>query len=78
MSNYSRILRPTERGTRVKLHGNNLELPMSALGQQRTCRPDIAMSALPPKADIERQTPHVCFGPEADTTANPTYRTCAR
>jgi hypothetical protein len=36
MSNYSRILRPTERGTRVKLHGNNLELPMSALGQKQT------------------------------------------
>jgi hypothetical protein len=25
---------------------------MSALGQKQTCRPEIAMSALPPKADI--------------------------
>jgi hypothetical protein len=27
-------------------------LPMSALGQKRTWRPGIGMSALPPKADI--------------------------
>jgi len=27
-------------------------LPVGVLGQQRTCRPEIAMSALPPKADI--------------------------
>jgi hypothetical protein len=39
-------------GSGVKLHSNNLELPMSALGQKRTLRGVRPMSALPPKADI--------------------------
>jgi hypothetical protein len=30
---------------------------MSVLGQQRTCRAEIAMSALPLKADIRRRQP---------------------
>ena len=40
---------------------------MSALGQKRTWRDQIAMSALPPKADIRPRDQDVCFGPEADT-----------
>jgi len=39
---------------------------MSALGQQRTCRFEIATSALPTKADIQRRLSHVRFGPIAD------------
>jgi hypothetical protein len=39
---------------------------MSALGQKRTWRDQIAMSALPPKADIPRRNLNVCFGPKAD------------
>ena len=45
-------LRPTEWSSRVKLQGNNLEPPMSALGHKQTSRRDRIMSALPPKADI--------------------------
>jgi len=40
-------------GLDVKLHGNNLEPPMSALGQKQTLRRVWPMSALPPKADID-------------------------
>jgi hypothetical protein len=36
---------------------------MFALGQKRTFRSAIAMSALPPKADIERWLLNVCFVP---------------
>ena len=36
---------------------------MSALGQKRTWRDQIAMSALPPKADIRPRDQDVCFGP---------------
>jgi hypothetical protein len=39
---------------------------MSALGQKRTFGPFIAMSALPPKADIRRHEYDVRFVPEAD------------
>jgi len=38
---------------------------MSALGQKRTQRHQGAMSALPPKADIERHSWHVRFVPIA-------------
>jgi hypothetical protein len=38
---------------RVKLHGSNFDLRMSALGQKQTSRLVGAMSALPPKADID-------------------------
>ena len=51
---------------------------MSAMGQKRTLRLVRLKSALPPKADIAERDHHVRFVPEADTTANPTYRTCAR
>jgi hypothetical protein len=45
---------------------------MSPLGQKQTLRPEISMSALPPKADIEWHSPDVRFGPQADscTAAN--------
>jgi hypothetical protein len=39
---------------------------MSALGQKQTLRRSIAMSALPPKADIDRWPRHVRFVPIAD------------
>src|SRR2546429_4196208 len=39
---------------------------MSALGQKRTWRDQIAMSALPPIADIPGRDLNVCFGPIAD------------
>jgi hypothetical protein len=42
---------------------SNLGDLMSALGQKRTCRAEIAMSALPPKADIRRRHRDVSFGP---------------
>jgi hypothetical protein len=58
---------------------------MSATGQQRTCRAEIAMSALPPKADIRPRDQDVCFGPIAIGTAQATpgwadapQRNCAR
>jgi hypothetical protein len=37
----------------VSLHGSNLEPLMSALGQKQTLAPVRAMSALPPKADMD-------------------------
>jgi hypothetical protein len=39
---------------------------MSALGQKQTWRHQIAMSALPPIADIPRRNPNVRFGPITD------------
>jgi hypothetical protein len=39
---------------------------MSALGQKQTCALQLAMSALPPKADMCGALGHVCFGPKAD------------
>jgi hypothetical protein len=33
--------------------------PMSVMGQKETSRPEIAMSALPPKADIAEDDRHV-------------------
>jgi hypothetical protein len=39
---------------------------MSDLGQQRTYRAEIAMSALPLKADIRRRNLDVSFGPIAE------------
>jgi hypothetical protein len=48
------------------LQGNNLELPMSALGQKQTSWHLQPMSALPPKADIGTQSRDVRFVPKAD------------
>jgi hypothetical protein len=39
---------------------------MSALGQKQTWRSEFAMSALPPKADIDGRPPDVRFVPTAD------------
>ena len=39
-------------GSEISLQGCNFEPPKSALGQKQTSRPEILMSALPPKADI--------------------------
>jgi hypothetical protein len=39
---------------------------MSALGQKQTSRPEISMSALPPKADITERDPYVRCVPKAD------------
>ena len=39
---------------------------MSALGHKRKWRPQIGMSALPPKADMTRTLRHVRFVPKAD------------
>jgi hypothetical protein len=42
---------------------------MFALGQMQTLRRPIAMSALPPKADIAGRQFDVCFVPKADIPA---------
>jgi hypothetical protein len=42
------------------------EIGRSGLGQKRTWRDQITMSALPPKADIEERDWYVRFGPKAD------------
>jgi hypothetical protein len=39
---------------------------MSALGHKQTSRPQFAMSAIPPKADIPRGCPNVRLGPKTD------------
>ena len=58
---------PGRKPTRwVTLRRNNPEPLMSALGQKRTWRDQIAMSALPPIADIPRRNLNVRFGPNAD------------
>jgi hypothetical protein len=46
---------------------------MSALGQKQTFGPFIAMSALPPKADIGWRRLYVRFVPEADIEAGVGY-----
>jgi hypothetical protein len=55
-----------EMGFRVELHRCNVEQHLSRLGQKRTCRTEIAMSALPLKADIRRRHRDVSFGPKAE------------
>jgi hypothetical protein len=42
---------------------------MSALGHKRTFLRSVAMSAIPPKADIDGRSPDVRFVPEADIHA---------
>jgi hypothetical protein len=59
MTDYSRDLRPAERGPTVILRGNN---------------PQGLMSALPPKADIGTQSWDVCFVPKADMAATSALR----
>src|SRR5262245_27667394 len=56
LDDYSRDLRLAKWGSGVSLHGSKPEPLMSALGHNRTFRSAIAMSALPPKADIHQPT----------------------
>src|SRR5262249_9780264 len=51
---YIRDLRPAKWGLGLSLHGTNPGPLMSALGQKRTLGDLGLMSALPPKADIDR------------------------
>jgi hypothetical protein len=51
-SDYSRDLRSAKWGATINLRRKNPELLMSGLGQKQTSSSEIAMSALPPKADI--------------------------
>ena len=53
-------------------------LPMSALGQKQTSRPIRAMSALPPKADMDHQGCDVRFVPEAEVADVPRALRSAR
>ena len=53
-------------GTNVRLLADSGA--MSAVGQERTSPVTEPMSALPPKADIERHEWHVRFVPKADIT----------
>src|SRR5215469_3822822 len=59
-------------GFGVCLHGSNGEPLMSALGQKQTSKHVLAMSALPPKADIGTQPRDVRFVPKADI-ASPSW-----
>jgi hypothetical protein len=43
--------------------------PMSASGQKQTSRPEISMSALPPKAEIAGRQLNVRFVPNSDMLA---------
>jgi hypothetical protein len=52
----------------IRLNRSKFGRPMSALGQKRTSRPGISMSAIPPKADIAKHGWDVCFVPIADMT----------
>jgi hypothetical protein len=69
MHDYSRDLRPAKWGSGVSLHGSNPEPPMSALGQKQTSAHVGVMSALPPKADIDRACRDIRFVPKADIRA---------
>ena len=53
MADYIRDRRPAKWGSRVILRGNNPQDRMSALGQKQALGHLRAMSALPPKADID-------------------------
>src|SRR5262249_14189517 len=55
---------PVERTERKQNITLQRVLPKSALGQKQTFRSAIAMSALPPKADIRRFSWNVRFGPK--------------
>jgi hypothetical protein len=49
-----------ETGSGVNLQGSNTQPLMSALGQKQTSRHLQPMSALPPKADIDRAPNYTC------------------
>ena len=65
LGDYTRDLRRTKWGSGVSLHGSNPEPLMSALGQKQTLKRPHPMSALPPKADIDRARRDVRFVPKA-------------
>ena len=53
---------PTEENPVHILRSSNLEPLMSALGQKQTLTPVNLMSALPPKAEIDRWPAKLCGG----------------
>jgi len=55
-ANPAKLMERASKGSRF-LHLSNLERTMSALGQKQTLCEAILMSALPPKADMERGSP---------------------
>ena len=55
-------------GFNVLLRSNNSYRLMSALGQEQTSRPEISMSALPPKAEIVHGGGNVRFVPTPDVS----------
>jgi hypothetical protein len=54
------------RGVRPPVHCVKPISPMSAVGQKQTLHSHLGMSALPPKADIDRCSEHVRLVPGAD------------
>jgi hypothetical protein len=68
VADYIRDLRLAEWGSGISLHGGNSAPLMSALGQKRTSRSEITMSALPPKADMAQDGGNVRFVPKADVS----------
>ena len=67
-----------EMGSEVSLHGSNPEPLMSALGHKQTFGSFIAMSAIPPKADIRQRDLDVRFVPEADIALRDDFSSAAR
>ncbi|MGB8741815.1 MAG: hypothetical protein WCD52_16710, partial [Xanthobacteraceae bacterium] len=61
---HERSLLPTAFSNRI--YGVPIKATMSAMGQKRTWLDQIAMSALPPKADIAGQQFDVRLVPKAD------------
>jgi len=59
-------LRPAKWGLGIGLQGSNPGPFMSALGQKQTLAQVRAMSALPPKADMDQQGRDVRLVPKAD------------
>jgi hypothetical protein len=66
MTDYIRDLRPAKWGSGLNLRSSNPDPPMSALGQEQTSGGQAAMSALPPKADMDQSGFDVRFVPKAD------------
>jgi len=62
-----RIVSPETKGRPSNgSHWHTLGLKRLADGHKRTSRDKLAMSALPPKADISVMRRHACFAPETD------------
>jgi hypothetical protein len=56
----------TPGGCQARITATRQQSRMSASGQKQTSRPEISMSALPPKADIVQHGGDVRFVPIAD------------